>query len=308
MVDVVVLGAHGSGGNMVHVDHVPVPGESIIATDFKVYRDGGKGGHQALVVGKLGGRSAFIGKLNIGPRSEAARGWLVENGVDVTQLIREGEESPHAGLIMIDKEKVSTIVSVPGWRLTLELSEIEAPIRSFAGAGWFVTGFEIPVSTALAAARLAKSLGMRTLLNPSPIATEELGKLDYIDLIVPNEAEAKALAGVDTRAPTGAEKLASILRRRYGVGTVVLTLGSQGAYATDGSREWRMPGVAIEAANTTGAGDMFTGTLVWALAEGRSMVEALTYANVAAAISVTREGTIDSFPTLAEIEQKLSEQ
>ena len=58
--DIVVLGAHGSGGNMVHIDHVPVPGESIIAKDFQIFKDGGKGAHQALVVGRLGGSSAFI--------------------------------------------------------------------------------------------------------------------------------------------------------------------------------------------------------------------------------------------------------
>lgn len=305
--DVVVLGAHGSGGNMVHVDHVPVPGESIIAKDFQVFKDGGKGAHQALVVSRLGGSSAFIGKVNIGPRCDAARQWLVDEGVDVMHLLREGQESAHAGLIMVDDDKVSTIVSVPGWRHTLSAEESAPAIRDYAGAKYFVTGFEIPVQTALEGAKMAKELGMITVLNPAPIATEPLGILDFIDIVIPNEAEAKGLAGVDTRSEVAPEELVSMIREKHKISTVVLTLGADGAYGTDGSQTWQVESISVDVVNTTGAGDAFIGTLIWGLASGKAMDEAMVYANTCAGISVSREGTIDSFPTLVEVEVLIGE-
>ena len=300
--DIVVLGAHGSGGNMVHIDHVPVPGESIIAKDFRLFKDGGKGAHQALVVGRLGGKSAFIGKLPNGPRSDAAKKWLVDDGVDVKYLLRAGEESPHAGLIMLDKEGVSTIVSIPGLRHTLTFEEAKPGIEEFRSARMFITGFEIPVQTALKGARLAKSLGMTTILNPAPISTEPLGVLDYIDIAIPNEAEARGMAGMDLRAKIAPRELAAAIREKCRVKTVIITLGGDGVYATDGEKSWQIDAMRVDAVNTTGAGDAFIGSFAWALIEGKDMSDALSYANCAAGISVSREGTIDSFPTRSEIE------
>ncbi len=301
--DIVVLGAHGSGGNMVTIDHVPAPGESIIARDYRVFKDGGKGAHQAMVACRLGATAAFIGKMPVGPRSDTAVQWLVDDGVNVEHLLREGDEPAHAGLIMIDRDRVSTIVSIPGQRHLLTLAESQGAIRGFTGAAVFVTGFEIPVATALGGARLARQLGMLTLLNPSPIALEPLGTLDYIDVLVPNEAEASALAGAGMRDEVPPLQLAAMIRERYAVGTVVITLGAGGACACDGERTWFVPPVAVDAVCTTGAGDTFLGTLAWALAKGRPMQEALHYGNCAAAVSVSRDGTIDSFPTLSDVEQ-----
>ncbi len=300
--EVVVVGAHGSGGNIVHVDHVPVPGESIIAKDFRVYKDGGKGAHQAMVISRLGGSAAFIGKLANGPRCDAARQWLVDDGVDVKHLLREGKESPHAGLIMLDKEGVSTIVSIPDLRHTLTFEEARPCIEDFGSARMLITGFEIPVATALDSARLAKRMGMTTVLNPSPISMQPPGALDYIDIVVPNEAEARGLAGVDLHARIDPQTLAERIRDRCKVKTVVITLGGDGAFASDGARSWSVKAQPVEVVTTTGAGDVFIACLALKLLRGSSMGEALWYANGAAGISVSREGTIDSFPTPSDME------
>lgn len=300
--DIVVLGAQGSGGNMVTVDHVPAQGESIVARDFHVVKDGGKGGHQSMVVGRLGGSAAFVGRIPIGPRSDDALQWLVDDGVNVDHVIREGEEPEHGGLIMIDSEGVSTIVSIPGARHDLTFGECESAIRQCAAAKVFVTGFEIPADTALEAARLAKSLGMTTLLNPSPVPAGELGSLKYIDIMVPNESEANVLMGQEC-IPEVPLELARALRERFGVGMVVLTLGSDGICACDHERTWEIPGCAVDVVCTTGAGDTFLGTFAWAIAGGVPMHQALHYGNCAAAISVSRAGTIDSFPTWGEVEE-----
>jgi ribokinase len=300
--DIVVLGAHGSGGNMVHIDHVPVPGESIIAKDFRIFKDGGKGAHQALVIGRLGGSSAFIGKIANGPRNDAAKQWLIDDGVNVKHLLREGEESPHAGLIMLDRDGVSTIVSVPGLRHRLTYEEAKPGIEDFASASMFITGFEIPVETALKGAKRAKELGMMTILNPAPISMEPLGVLDYIDIVIPNEAEAKGMAGVDLNANVVPSELATAIRDKSKIATVIITLGGDGAFGYDGETSWQIDPVEVDVVNSTGAGDAFIGSFAWALSSGKDMQDAATYANFAAAISVSRDGTIDSFPTPREVE------
>ena len=203
---------------------------------------------------------------------------------------------------MLDKDGVSTIVSIPGLRHKLTFQEAKPCIEDFASARLFITGFEIPVDTAIQGAKLAKKLGMTTILNPAPIAMEPLGDLEYIDIVIPNEAEARGLAGVDLKAQYPPQELASMIRDRCHIGTVIITLGGDGVYGFDGKQSWRIDPIDVEVANSTGAGDAFIGCFAWALISGKEMGEALKYANAAAAISVSREGTIDSFPTLAEVE------
>ncbi len=301
--DVVVLGHHGCGGMRVRVHHMPVPGEQVTAWDPQLLKDGGKGSHQAIVISRLGGNSAFIGKVGSDEQSEASVQWLLDDRVNIKHLLRSGQKQPQAGLIMVDDAGVNSIVSVPGVRSTLTFEEVRPCIEDFKGAKMFVTGFEIPVKTALAGAKLAKELGMLTILNPAPASDEPFGTLEYIDVIIPNEPEAKSLAGLDLHGDLDPLATSVKIREMFKVGTVIITMGAGGAFGFNGDDCWRIPPIPVSAVNTTGAGDAFIGGLAWALLQGKSVLDAMTWGNYVAALSVTREGTIDAFPRLKEVEE-----
>jgi ribokinase len=300
--DVVVLGHHGCGGNRVRVHHMPVPGETIIAWDNQIIKDGGKGSHQAIVICRLGGKAAFIGKIGSDEQSKISKEWLVEDGVNIKHLLHSNLKLPHAGLIMVDDEGVNTIIMVEGVRNTLTYEEVKPGIEDFKRAKIFITNFEIPIRTALEGAKLAKSLGMMTILNPAPAPEQKIGELDFIDIIIPNEPEAKSMADKDLNAEFDPLDASVRIRQKYKVGKVIITLGADGVFGFDGIKSWRVPPIPVKAVNSTGAGDAFIGSFAWALLNGKDVLKAMEWGNYYAALSVTKEGTITSFPTLKEVE------
>jgi ribokinase len=302
--DIVVLGHHGSGGNVVRVHHVPVIGETVTAWDFHFHKDGGKGSHQAIVINRLGGLSAFIGKVGSDERSEVARQWLLEDGVNIEFLLRSDQIHPTTGLKMIDDNGDNAIVSIEGGeqdQLTFE--EAKPCLEEFKYSKIFITGFEIPVRTALEGAKLAKQLGMVTILNPAPAQVGSMGILDYIDIIIPNESEAKSIVGVDLHADFKPYELLVRIKDKYKVGKVIITAGREGVFGFDGMNSWKIPPVSVKAIDTTGAGDAFIGGFALSLSKGNQIVKAMEFGNYVAALSVTRAGTIPAFPLLSEVEE-----
>ena len=300
--DVIVLGNHGCGGNRVRVHHMPVPGETITAWDNQFLKDGGKGSHQAIVISRLGGSSAFIGKIGSDEQSEISKQWLIDDGVNIKHLLRSSQKIPQAGLIMVDDNGVNSIVMVEGIQNTLTFEEVKPCIEDFKSAKIFITNFEIPVKTALLGAKLAKELGMMTILNPAPAPEEPIEVLDYIDIIIPNEPEAKSIAGFDLHADFDPFEASAKIREIYKVGEVIITMGGAGVFGFDGEDSWKIAPIPVEVVNTTGAGDAFIGGFAWSLLNGKDMQEAMEWGNYVAALSVTREGTITSFPVLSEVE------
>ncbi len=302
--DIIVMGHHGYGGNVVRVHHVPVIGETIIGWDFRFHKDGGKGSHQAIVINRLGGQSAFIGKIGCDQRSDVARQWLVDEGVNIKHLLRSELIHPITGLKMIDDNGDNAIVSIDGGKQDqLTLEEAQPGIEEFKSAKIFITGFEIPVQAALEGSKLAKQSGMITILNPAPAQQEAMGILDYIDFIIPNESEAKSLAGIDLHADFNPKELLVQIKNKYKVGTVIITAGGDGVFGYDGINSWKIPPISVKVLDTTGAGDAFIGGFALSLSKGNEKVKAMEYGNYVAALSVTRNGTISAFPSLGEVEE-----
>jgi ribokinase len=144
---------------------------------------------------------------------------------------------------------------------------------------------------------------MLTILNPAPALQEPLGVLDYIDILIPNELEAKSLVGIDLQAEFNPGELLVGIKEKYKVGTVIITAGEQGAYGFDGKKPWRVLPIPVVAVDTTGAGDAFIGGFALSLSQGQEIVKAMEFGNAVAALSVTRKGTIQAFPLLAEVEE-----
>ena len=137
----------------------------------------------------------------------------------------------------------------------------------------------------------------KVILNPAPAAELSDEILSGVNIITPNETEAESLTGIRVKGHEEAEKAAEVLHRR-GVNTVIITMGSAGAFVSDPSqgKAKMIPGFSVSAVDTTAAGDVFNGQLAVSLAEGFSLEDAVRMAHAAAALSVQKLGAQSSIP------------
>jgi len=147
---------------------------------------------------------------------------------------------------------------------------------------------------------------VKIVLNPAPACEVPEEILAKIDTVTPNETEAQVLTGVEVKTLEDAQKAAKVFIEK-GVKNVVITMGSLGAFATDGVKSELVPRLSVNAIDTTGAGDAFNGGFVMALSEGRDLFEALRYGNATGALSVTKLGTAPAMPRREEIDALVKE-
>jgi ribokinase len=278
-----------------YVPRLPRVGETLHGTSFQVGY-GGKGANQAVMAAKLGGEVTLVCKLGRDIFGEGALENLRGLGVDTSHVSFTEEASSGVAPIAVDAEGRNSIIIVTGANDLLSADDVERARPAIAASDVLVCQLEIPVETTLAALRVARAEGVRTILNPAP-AREELPEELYrlSDVLTPNEPETELLTGMAAGEAAARELLAR------GTGAVVLTLGERGCLVVEGETAVEVPVERVRAVDTTGAGDAFVGALAVRLAAGRSLVEAAEHANAVAAISVQRRGTQTSFPHADEV-------
>jgi len=284
---------------IVKLPRIPRPGETLLGGEF-VTAAGGKGANQALGAARAGGNVTFIAKVGRDMFGDRAVAGFVRDGINVKHISRDPNEPSGVALIFVAKSGENSIAVASGANARLSLADVGRSQVAFATANVVVMQLEIPLPTVLATAQLAAKRRVPVILNPAPARVLPDKLLKLISILTPNESEAESLTGVRVNSMESAAKAAACLQRR-GVQTVIVTMGARGALVAgrDGTRLVR--GFKVKPVDTTAAGDIFNGTLAVALGEGRALLEAVHFANAAAAISVTRMGAQPSAPGRAEI-------
>jgi ribokinase len=180
--------------------------------------------------------------------------------------------------------------------------------KSFRGAHIVLFQLETPIDTVAAALKLAREEGLQTMLDPAPARPLTRELLEQVDILTPNESEALLLLGLPAGrvALEDAPELASTLLD-LGPRMVILKLGDQGCFMSQGASEGYYPAFTVEVRDSTAAGDTFNAALAVGLSERLPIDEAIPFANAAAAISVTRRGAQASAPTRVEVEAFIAE-
>jgi ribokinase len=294
---------------VVTVSHLPAPGETVLGRDFQMI-PGGKGANQACAAGKLGGPAVgakMIGRVGYDLFADHLRASLSAAGVDVAAVHSSRTNPTGVALIWVDRTGQNSIVVASGANGDLAAADVEAMRRVFRGATAVLFQLETPLTTVAAAMQVAREEGLLTILDPAPAQPLPPSTLADVDILTPNESEALMLLGRPARrilieeAPGLAREL-----RALGPRAVVLKLGDLGCYYDGDSVPLHVPAFQVEVRDATAAGDTFNAALAVALAEGRTMPDALRFANAAAAISVTRLGAQASVPSRAEVEELLA--
>jgi ribokinase len=285
---------------VIKTEKIPSPGETILGGTF-LLNPGGKGANQAVAASRLGGKVTFIAKRGNDLFGNQAIGIFMREGIDTQYVVKDPDLPSGVALIIVDSTGENSIVVAPGSNGNLQKEDIPMKIFESKRFGVLLLQLEIPVATVEFAAEAAMQNGMKVILNPAPAQILPESLLKKIWLATPNEVEAEELTGINITDLNSVEKAASRLIE-MGAKNVIITLGETGAYIKSEDFTGLVPGIRVNAIDTTAAGDVFNGALTVALCDGKSLKEAVIYANKAAAISVTRMGAQASAPYKHEMD------
>ncbi len=284
---------------------LPRVGETVTDATF-VQAFGGKGANQAVGAARAGGDVAFVGCVGDDPYGAQVRGNLEADGIDTRFVFTEPGVASGTALILVGGGGENYISVAPGANGCLTPARVDSAREAIEAASIVITQCEIPPDTLEHVVALAARLGKPVLLNLAPARALGADALSKLSILAVNETEAEFLTGLKVAADRDVPEAADALLAR-GPRTVVLTLGARGAYIAGGGVRDLVPGFAVDAVDTTAAGDVHCGALAVALVEGRPMLEAVRFANAAAALSVTRLGAQPSAPRRREVEAILSQ-
>jgi ribokinase len=290
---------------VIHSPRIPQPGETIIGGDFQM-APGGKGANQAVAAARLGAQVWMVGRVGKDAFGQSLLNGLLADGVDHTYVTQDSETASGVASIVVDEAGQNSIVVASGANGRLSPADINAAKKVIIGADVLLLQLESPLETVLEAAQIAHAHGVTVILNPAPARPLPAELFPLVDVLIPNESETTLLTDMPVDDRNQAEVAATALRE-LGLNLVVLTLGKRGALLAQKGKTIRVPAFNVTPVDTTAAGDAFVGGFAVALAEGKSPVDAVRWANAAGALATTQPGAQPSLPTRHMVENLLAE-
>jgi len=268
------------------VPHIPVPGETLASTGRAVFL-GGKGANMSVAAARAAARVAHIGAVGADGRWAVER--LMEYGVDTRHIAEIDVETAQA-IIAVDANGENSIILHQGANVQIPVNVLEQALNRAETGDTLV--FQNETNLQLQAAELAVTMGLRVAYAAAPFdADAVMTVMAHLDFLILNVVEAEQLKDATGKGP-----------QDIPVKDVIVTLGANGAtwFGADGPVD--VPAHKVTPVDTTGAGDTFTGYVLACLDRGQPMLQAMQTASKAAAIMVTRRGTADVIPDLADVQ------
>jgi ribokinase len=280
--------------NIDHVYRVPsivAPGETLSSISYATFA-GGKGANQSVALARAGADVFHAGCVG------ADGNWLVEKlrgyGVD-TSFIRVVDGPTGHAIIQVDEVGQNAIVLHAGANHCVSSEHVADVLAHFKPGDTVLLQNEINDVPAIIAAAYDRKLNV--CLNPAPFDKSVLHyPLDLLHTLVVNETEGAGLAGVSET-----DGILDTLAARLPKCEIILTMGRKGASYRSPDTRFTIPAVQVAAVDTTAAGDTFIGFYLARRATGDGAEAALKTACAAAAVSVTKQGAMDSIPRLADV-------
>lgn len=291
---------------MARASHLPVEGETVKANYFKM-GPGGKGFNQGIAASKAGAKTFIVTKLGEDEFANVALDTMKELKMDTDYVFRTSKIHTGTALIMVDENtsnnKIMVTSGACGEIDDSDISKIEELIKN---SKFLLTQLETNLDAVYKVIEIANKYNVPIILDPAPAAEVSKEILAKLFIFTPNEVEAEFYTGIKLDCKENIEK-AALKLRSYGVKNIVITLGSRGVYVYSDDKGKFIDSYKVDAVDTTGAGDAFSGGLVAALAENKDLDEAVKFANAVAAISVTSIGTTPAMPKREEVNKFLEE-
>ncbi|QCO96458.1 ribokinase [Arthrobacter sp. 24S4-2] len=300
----------------IYCERLPLPGETVHGTGFAV-NPGGKSANQAVAASLLGGAVSLIGAVGDDSNGEMLQASTAGAGVDISHVRTSHSAATGVAVIAVDAHGENNIIISAGANGTLAPADVAASADAFDGASVVCLCLEVGLETVEAAARMGHDAGATVLLNLSPYGEIPQSLADLSDVLLVNAHEASLFlgsggAGSGEMPGAKADDAAwDQVRQRFaerGLQQVLVTLGANGSVVLDSraagdGRVTRIAPVKVNAVDTTGAGDAFTGAVAARIAAGDPLAEAAAFASVAAALAATRKGTQAAYAGVADVDR-----
>lgn len=291
---------------VVRTNTTPSKGQTVMGNSFNIFL-GGKGANQAVASKRMGSKTYLVGALGDDSFGRNFKAFFKEEGFDVSHILTKNTSSGVGQITINEETGDNQIVIVPGANLSFSVSDLHQFKHLFKDVDIVVNQLEMQDEVIFETKRLAKQHNKLYLLNPAPFKELPDAFLKDIDFITPNETELEGFVGRKlTTMDDFIDGAKELLQK--GVKNVIVTLGGNGALHCDiwGCKHYKP--FAKEVVDTVAAGDAFNGTFASQISQGKSIDEAMIYANGAGAVTVTRHGAIPSIPTFKEVEQFIKNQ
>lgn len=288
---------------VVNTPRIPALGETVLGSGFFT-APGGKGANQAVAAARLGGSVSIVGCVGDDIFGKELKQNLLVNDVDIIN-VKVIENTPTGVAMITVKDGDNFIIVDPGANFCLTTDIIDELEDLIKDSFLVVIQLEIPFETVERAVESAHKHGVKVLLNPAPARALPDDLLEKIDIITPNEKECELITGLPVRNIDDAKAAVSFLMQK-GIPQVVITMGSAGAVYNNGSKIMHKSAVKVKAVDTTAAGDSFSGAISVALTEGKSIDEAIDFANLVGALTVTKKGAQLSLPMRKNVDEMIN--
>lgn len=285
---------------MARMGRIPSVGQTVIENSSYEYIPGGKGANTALAVSRLGGESIFCSKRGNDTHGPKLAEIYASSGINtrfvtVTQKARTG-----LALVMVEANGNNRIVAYPGANTYLRPEDVEEAMMCYPDA--VLISLEIPYETVLATVNYANKAGVPVIIDAGPASKDyDLEALGEIEIFSPNETEIFTYTGIRATSTDNCLKACHALSNKVNAKHFVLKLGERGSFHYDGIYFDFIASHSVEAVDTTAAGDVFTAALGIEYIRSGNAKKACEYANIAGALTVTKEGAFTSVPTYEDM-------
>jgi len=280
---------------------LPRPGESLHGERYAIGL-GGKGCNQAVAASRLGSKTDLIGRIGRDAFGDTALSALRRLNVPTGGVFVDPGSDTGVAVIGVDAAAENCITVIGGANMAIDETDVARAKPTLERSDVLLLQLEIPLAAGLAAADIVRGNGGRVILDPAPAPQGGLdgSVLSRIDVITPNETETEILTAVRPTDVEQASKAAARIRAE-GVAMAVIKLGADGVYFQDEDGDGFVPPFVVDSVDSVAAGDCFNGGLAHALAEGRTLADAVRFAAACGALSTTTPGASQSAPALADV-------
>ncbi len=287
------------------VERIPLEGETLLGRNYHTTH-GGKGSNMAVCAARLGAHSAFVGKVGRDAFGEEFASLLKKEGVSQQGLLYSEHLPTAAGFIIFSSKGTNVItidLAANGDLLPTDIMLHQDIIQS---SDVVVSPLEIPLETVMTTANMAKSKGVKAILNPAPAMDLRGHDLSSFYCLTPNESEGRVCLGLEPDDSIADQDLAKALLG-LGVEHVMLTRGAKGVMWASREGLRSVPALKVEVVDTVGAGDAFNAGLAVGLSEKLPVLEAIVLGVTAASISTQKREIIASYAYRKEVDLRMGE-
>lgn len=280
---------------IVETPKLPKKGETVLGNSI-VNKPGGKGANQAFNASKFGAKTYLFGKIGRDNYGFELLKYFKDQNIDTNFISQEKDLKTGVAVVSIDSKAENTIIVIPGANHSFKEDDYNKLSKILDEVDIALFQFEISKEVIFKAINMAYKKNVKILVDPAPVMEIPDEIYSKIDVIMPNLPEAKELTNLDE------DKLSNYADYflNKGVKSVLLTLGNEGVYAKSNDEEFQLPIFKVDSVDSTGAGDCFAGAFA-AKYKDDKLLNAVKFANAAAAFSTTKVGAQSSTPSEEKI-------